>query len=407
MYIKKEDVEKARQINILDYLQENQIERFGSTGYRLSADHSLKINKEGQWYWWTQNIGGHNALDYMIKVEGYSFQDAVLKLLDGNVAVYTRTVVQQPKSRSEFILPERNGSNAKVRNYLICKRELEPTVVDYCMENGLIYESRKYNNAVFVGLNSDNRPAYAALRGTMENSTYKGEAAGSNKKYSFSLSFPGNKSLHIFEAAIDALSYASYLSLMYNYGKDNDKEFWKKTNYLSAGGIFEVKNELPEAINEYITRHPEIKNISIHYDSDEKGIEAAVSTKAFLNKNYPDIAVNYNKSELALEKTIAKDWNEFLIEYRRECGYLPAQALPVPDRMEVSAEYVIEITETVKKKIKVTASTEEDAVRIAREHYKKGEYTVERTDPSVSFSCIKSDAAPQPENTFVRKPYKR
>lgn len=408
MYIKKEDVERARQVNLLDYLPENQLEKFGSTGYRLAADHSLKINKEGLWYWWTNNIGGHNALDYMIQVEGYSFQDAVLKLLDGDVA-YTRTAVQQqPKTKSEFNLPEKNRSNEKVRNYLISKRELEPVIVDYCMDKGLIYESQKYNNAVFVGLNSENKPAYAFLRGTMENSTYKGEVAGSNKKYGFSLSFPGNKTVHIFEAAIDALSYASYLSLMYNCGSDNDKEFWKKTNYLSAGGIFKVTDELPEAIDEYIAGHPEIKSISLHYDSDEKGIEAAESTKELLNKKYPDIAVSYNKSELALEKTTAKDWNDFLAAYRKECGYLPAQALTVPGHSDTS-EYVIEITETVTKKIKVTASTEENAINIAREKYKTGGCTVKPADPDVSFRCIKSGksaAAVEPENTY-RKPYKR
>ena len=49
----------------------------------LALDHdSLKISN-GKWMWWSRGFGGATALDYLIKVKGLSFTDAMRILTEG------------------------------------------------------------------------------------------------------------------------------------------------------------------------------------------------------------------------------------------------------------------------------------------------------------------------------------
>ncbi len=42
----------------------------------------------GDWWWHSKNLHGRNALDYLIKAEGYDFQTAVLELLETTAEEY-------------------------------------------------------------------------------------------------------------------------------------------------------------------------------------------------------------------------------------------------------------------------------------------------------------------------------
>ena len=58
-------------------------------------------------------------------------------------------------------------------------------MIDYCIQTGRLYESLPYHNAVFVGQDQQGQPRYAALRGIIGD--FKGEATGSDKRYSFAI----------------------------------------------------------------------------------------------------------------------------------------------------------------------------------------------------------------------------
>ena len=60
---------------------------------------SLKISN-GKWMWWSQRTGGRSALDYLIKVRGYSFLAAVELLAE-------RANIQPPLSASENVPMEK------------------------------------------------------------------------------------------------------------------------------------------------------------------------------------------------------------------------------------------------------------------------------------------------------------
>lgn len=71
-YYTKEQIEQARQIDLLTYLQRYEptelIHIRGDT-YCTREHDSLKISN-GKWYWWSRGFGGASALDYLMKVRG-------------------------------------------------------------------------------------------------------------------------------------------------------------------------------------------------------------------------------------------------------------------------------------------------------------------------------------------------
>ena len=70
-YISPEVVEQARQIDLLTYLQScepQELVRISGNNYTTRTHDSLKISN-GKWMWWSQRIGGYNALDYASYIE--------------------------------------------------------------------------------------------------------------------------------------------------------------------------------------------------------------------------------------------------------------------------------------------------------------------------------------------------
>ena len=100
-YIPPEVVEKARQIDLLTYLQScepQELVRISGNNYTTRTHDSLKISN-GKWMWWSQRIGGCNALDYLVKVKGCSFVEAVETLM-GKAAVMPSVTVKPKQKRS-------------------------------------------------------------------------------------------------------------------------------------------------------------------------------------------------------------------------------------------------------------------------------------------------------------------
>lgn len=94
------------------------------------------------------------------------------------------------------------GANRNEKQNLI-----DYEIITHCIQKELIFESLPYHNAVFVGKDEKGTPRYAAYRATNK-SRLMGDASGSDKHYSFRLKGSNNSEVHLFECAIDALSYA-------------------------------------------------------------------------------------------------------------------------------------------------------------------------------------------------------
>ena len=78
-YIPPSVVREVKRMNLLTYLKNYEpyeLVHFSGNTYTTRTHDSLKISN-GKWMWWSQRTGGRSALDYLIKVRGYSFLEAV------------------------------------------------------------------------------------------------------------------------------------------------------------------------------------------------------------------------------------------------------------------------------------------------------------------------------------------
>lgn len=296
--VTKEQIAQAKQIDLLSYLQANEPSELISLSnrvYTTKSHNSLKISN-GKWCWWSQNIGGKNALDYLIKVRGMGFVDAVECLL--NCSEYHPPPIkfaEKPPPKPPFTLPKAYINNDRVVRYLQ-SRGIGIELISECISQRKLYEDEKHN-CCFVGYDGV-IPKYAMLRSSNPNSTFLREADGSDKRFSFRL--PEQKDsnrLLIFESPIDSLSYAE-LEIM--GGK------WKPYNYLSLSGVYQPRNdcaELPIALTQFLQDNPQINHINICLDADKTGRLAA---KAIAN-NLPQ-----GITSTIMLPTKGKDYNEQL-----------------------------------------------------------------------------------------------
>ena len=70
-YYSKEDIRKVKEIDLYTYLKNynpDELVRFSRNTFVTREHDSLKISN-GLWYWFSQNIGGRTALEYLIKVK--------------------------------------------------------------------------------------------------------------------------------------------------------------------------------------------------------------------------------------------------------------------------------------------------------------------------------------------------
>ena len=258
---------RARELDLLTYLENyepNELVKVSSNVYSTRTHDSLKISN-GMWMWWSRGLGGRNALDYLIKVQGLSLYEAVDRILNGNFSM-PNISRPPPETRPKVLeLPEKVDNNDKVIAYLL-RRGISRTVMDYCIQNGFIYQSKEHDNIVFVGYDKENKARYAAVRG-MGKSSFKGDVTGSDKAFSFRIDNDNSDTLHVFEGAIDLLSYATMAE---QQGLD-----FKGLNLVSLSGVSNDITKIPIAMKSFLDEHEGIRKIHLHLDKDKAGRNAA------------------------------------------------------------------------------------------------------------------------------------
>lgn len=309
-YIPPELVAEARQVDLLTYLKNYEpyelVEVCRNT-YTTKSHDSLKISN-GLWYWFTKGVGGKSAIDYLIKVRNFTFINAVQTVL-GNIKIQAPVQYkQQEKEREKHLkIPVKAVSNDRAINYLL-SRGIDKDIINYCIENKLLYQEEKTNNVVFIGYNNDNIPSYAFCRATNQE-RFMREATGSNKRYSFKIKADEESNIvHLFESSIDLLSYATLLHL--------ENKNWRAENLLSLGGIYSSKydvgkTKIPVSLTEFLKQNPNVNEINLHLDNDLAGRNASAFFQQVLSKNYKvfNDTVPYGKDVneyLCLKKDIKK-----------------------------------------------------------------------------------------------------
>ena len=293
----KEQIAKAKEWDVLSYLQAHdphELKRCGPREYCTRTHDSLKISN-GKWCWNSRGIGGRTALDYLIKVQGMDFVSAVETLCGYRIPPPQQRPA--PKPPKPFALPEASRFPSMMLAYLQ-GRGIHPDLIRECIKDGTLYESRRYQNCVFVGRDVEGHPRFACLRGTRDG--FRMDVEGSDKRYNFCLSTADPKCprLAVAESPIDALSLATLVKLS---GGE-----WRDSHYLSLGGT------APRAMIQFLHDHPHVTQVSLCLDNDKAGIvgmdrlDQAIRDDPELSQRVTLIYRNPPPKEYG------KDYNEFL-----------------------------------------------------------------------------------------------
>ena len=295
-------IDKANAVDLEKFLraQGETLVRSGKE-YRWKAHDSLTVcgNK---WFRHSQSKGGL-PVDFVMEFYGKSFPEAVQMLTGEPGEVQPEA---DPAPSPAFRLPLRNVTNANILNYLTQERKLSPSLVNFFIAAGDIYEDSSHHNVVFVGRDADGHPRYASSRGIQEK--FRQDAAGAEKAFGFAHRGT-DKQLLVFEAPIDLLSFIELFP-----------KNWQQHNYLSLGGVS------GKALRQFLSERPDVERVFLCLDSDKAGEDACKRLAGLL----PD-TVSVTRIQPCM-----KDWNDVLA-HRAEIpnrNYFKSIVLKEPSKPE-------------------------------------------------------------------------
>ena len=295
-------IDKANAVDLEKFLraQGETLVRSGKE-YRWKAHDSLTVcgNK---WFRHSQSKGGL-PVDFVMEFYGKSFPEAVQMLTGEPGKVQPEA---DPAPSPAFRLPLRNVTNANILNYLTQERKLSPSLVNFFIAAGDIYEDSSHHNVVFVGRDADGHPRYASSRGIQEK--FRQDAAGAEKAFGFAHRGT-DKQLLVFEAPIDLLSFIELFP-----------KNWQQHNYLSLGGVS------GKALRQFLSERPDVERVFLCLDADKAGEDACKRLAGLL----PD-TVSVTRIQPCM-----KDWNDVLV-HRAEIpnrNYFKSIVLKEPSKPE-------------------------------------------------------------------------
>jgi len=295
-------IDKANAVDLEKFLraQGETLVRSGKE-YRWKAHDSLTVcgNK---WFRHSQSRGGF-PVDFVMEFYGKSFPEAV-QMLTGEPGEAQPEA--DPAPSPAFRLPLRNVTNTNILNYLTQERKLSPSLVNFFIAAGDIYEDAAHHNVVFVGRDADGHPHYASSRGIREK--FRQDAAGAEKAFGFAHRGT-DKQLLVFEAPIDLLSFIELFP-----------KNWQQHNYLSLGGVS------GKALRQFLSERPDVERVFLCLDADKAGEDACKRLAGLL----PD-TVSVTRIQPCM-----KDWNDVLA-HRAEIpnrNYFKSIVLKEPSKPE-------------------------------------------------------------------------
>ena len=295
-------IDKANAVDLEKFLraQGETLVRSGKE-YRWKTHDSLTVcgNK---WFRHSQSKGGL-PVDFVMEFYGKSFPEAV-QMLTGEPGEAQPEADSAPSPA--FRLPLRNVTNANILNYLTQERKLSPSLVNFFIAAGDIYEDSSHHNVVFVGRDADGHPRYASNRGI--NEKFRQDVAGAEKAFGFAHRGT-DKQLLVFEAPIDLLSFIELFP-----------KNWQQHNYLSLGGVS------GKALQQFLSERPDVERVFLCLDADKAGEDACKRLTALL----PD-TVSVTRIQPCM-----KDWNDVLV-HRAEIpnrNYFKSIVLKEPSKPE-------------------------------------------------------------------------
>ena len=312
-YVSKDMINKAMQVDLLEYAKSlgMEFETRGRNNTFYQKGHSLNITRSKNMYYRFSTGKGGNVINFSKEQNGWTFQQAVRSLCGEEIqkSVPKQTYIpakQIPEHKEKMILPKANSDARRAFAYLVKTRHIDSQIVTQLMREHKIYENDKHS-CVFVGFDKNGQAGYASVRSTytMGNS-YRGDVKNSDKRHCFTLNGKSD-SVYVFEAPIDAMSHATLIKVS---GWD-----WQEDWRIALGGVSDL------GLQQFLSLHPEIKNIHFATDNDEQGkkvLENEYNTDGTIKKvgymqKYKDKGY-----EVFREEPAHKDFNEDLCAFMEE-----------------------------------------------------------------------------------------
>ncbi len=298
--------ETARSADLLSYFQSSgyEVEKRGQD-YYVKDFPGLCIKPDAnQWYHHYTNVGRtNNSIDCLTHVLGYDFNQAVYELTGQDISTMKaadypkkfaplhtsppRPAAPHPEKR-ELEMPRQAENMRRIFAYFCKTRKIPAPIVEELVHAGLLYQSDKHGNAVFVHKDAGGKVTGAEIQGTSTYKRFKGVATGTGDSAFTFMPFPAKdgkpKRAFLFESAIDLMSFYTFC----------DKKKLQGALFVSMAGM---KPTVPKAL-----QAQGVEIISC-VDNDDAG-RCFEAENGFIRSS----SVKAN-----LDAKGFKDWNELLV----------------------------------------------------------------------------------------------
>ena len=305
MHYTEEQFLAANEIPIVDILCGNgeQIKKVGNVQIWTTHD-SVRFNGS-KWFRFSTGEGGRSvgfcmsffdmpcaaAVSYLLQTFRPELADleseTIRRSLHGGSSNDKAECAAEKKISPENT-PSKNPTNDLLRNYLCQVRCIDPRIVSFFIQEGVLYETRGNHHIAFVGRDRDARVRNIQLRGTDDsNGKYRKNVKGSDLSFGFCHQGVTNR-VYVFEAPIDLMSFLTL------YPKD-----WERHSYVALGGVSKNALERMLADNEHID------TVVLCLDNDDAGRKAC--------RRITEEMETIEGIRLRRLLPIHKDWNEDLV----------------------------------------------------------------------------------------------
>ena len=301
MYVSKQEIETAKNADLIEFLEENYPHLIEYNSRRKSyrhTEHDSLVIKNDFWYRFSQSKGG-DQISFLVEFCNKTFPEAVkeLSLFSDISCNDDETKNQKRINREDIILtdediidknfsaPVKRPSADHIRNYLH-GRGISYKTIDMLLEEGILYEDYR-RNCVFYR----DKPKLCLLRGTGGEKWVKIIREIPNNYWYFKAG-DNPDTIYICESPIDAISLF-------------ECRYKREGYYCAMAGLkkrtyLRIINDLALDENGNLC-----KNIKLAVDWDEAGINFLENE---IDKSYKFVAVRPQKPEMER----CKDWNDVL-----------------------------------------------------------------------------------------------
>ncbi|GAA0463075.1 toprim domain-containing protein [Alkalibacillus silvisoli] len=296
--VRTEQVERAKRVDLLDYL-EAKGETFEKEGrYYRHTEHDSLIIRDQMYAWNSRGEKGAGVINFAQMYYGMSFPEAVEDIANGSFKEKERPPSAKiPSEPYRYPSHYEVSDTTRMHQYLTQDRKIHPKVVNWLERRDYVAQDKRGN--VVYKWKQQGEVVGADRQGTQPMARtgdwFKGidKNSSGNAGFSFDIGKPGT--LYVFESAVDALSYWS-----------EKKEDIQNARMLSMSGL--KRHTVSAEMNRMNREGYPPKQVVIAVDNDPSGRDFAYGLKDVLQNYVNQDGERVGNVDLPKEK----DWNEQL-----------------------------------------------------------------------------------------------